>query len=124
MWALVKPFLLGLIAFWISPYWKLAKKQSKPGVLSETMGELFLLACLIFALYNLYRLTSFGLVYSIAGDDAGWIAFDEHPVAFVFFAVFYSLPFLIPFLILVSRFLWKDRMSRTEFKAISDKFRP
>ena len=48
------------------------------------------LAC--FALYNLYTLARWGVVFKIARRANGWIAFGDDPGWFLFWAAIYCIP--------------------------------
>jgi hypothetical protein len=122
MWRVIARGLQTLAAHWLQPYWKAGLKRKKPSAFMETLGRLILVGCVVFAVYSLYTWASSGHVFRMISRRGwpGWITYADDPVGFVFWAGFYSLPLIIPPLVIFGQFAWRRKFRRAAFRQFTD----
>jgi hypothetical protein len=76
-----------------------------------------------FWLYILRRLAADGLVYTL-GNNAGWIGFDTHPIAFLLWSAVYCIPVLATAVMLLVQAARRRAQRRAAFRQFTDGLGP
>jgi hypothetical protein len=76
-----------------------------------------------FGLFNIYTWASVGTVFCFRKaryGGAGWVTYSEAPTPFVIWATLYSIPLLIPIILLAGHVLTRRQHRRMAFRQMVD----